>query len=252
MEFSVSNIAHALVPRSEGTPSRLGLYACFKRPLDILLALVGLALAAPVIALAALFVKLSSRGPVFYSQVRLGLGGKPFRIYKIRSTCVTSESLTGPRWNTTADPRVTPIGRVLRWSHIDELPQMLNILAGDMSVIGPSPERPELVLGLEKAIPRYRERHQVRPGLTGLAQVQLPPDSNLNSVRVKLAHDLCYLEHVSLGLDCRILCATAFHALGVPAGRTRQLFVLPRVKVARASNEQAARQLVVVPDLQAV
>jgi lipopolysaccharide/colanic/teichoic acid biosynthesis glycosyltransferase len=252
MEFFVRNSAHALVPQSDGAPSHPGLYACFKRPLDVMLALVGLALGAPVIAVAALFVKLSSQGPVFYSQMRLGLGGRPFRIHKLRSMYVNSEALTGPCWSAKADTRVTPIGRLLRWSHIDELPQMLNILVGDMSLIGPRPERPEMVPGLEKAIPRYRERLVVRPGLTGLAQVQLPPDTDLNSVRVKLAHDLCYLERLSLGLDFRILIATAFHVLGLPAGRTRQLLVLPGVKVAPASNEHAARQPVVVPNLQAV
>jgi len=249
----VSNSAFALAFAGEESLPSPSLYAWVKRPADIVLALVGLALGSPFVAVAALLVKLTSRGPAFYSQVRLGLGGRPFRIYKIRSMCLNSEALTGPCWSTKGDPRVTPVGRFLRWSHIDELPQLWNILVGDMSLIGPRPERPELAAGLEKALPNYRLRILIRPGLTGLAQVQLPPDTDLNSVRAKLAHDLCYLERVSFWLDCRLFVATIFHVLGLPYATTRLVFKLPGVKVTDPDGENdEAKSGVLVPDLQAV
>jgi lipopolysaccharide/colanic/teichoic acid biosynthesis glycosyltransferase len=206
----------------------------------------------PVVAVAALFVKVTSRGPVFYTQVRLGRGGRPFVIYKLRSMYADSEALTGPCWSSRGDPRVTPVGRFLRWSHVDELPQMWNILVGDMSLIGPRPERPEMVPGLERAIPRYRERLLIRPGLTGLAQVQLPPDTDLNSVRVKLAHDLCYLECHSLWLDCRLFVATVLHVCGMPYGWTRLLCGLPGGRLVAERYESNAEIADIVPDLQAV
>jgi lipopolysaccharide/colanic/teichoic acid biosynthesis glycosyltransferase len=253
LENPVSNSAFALAFAGEETPPSQSLYAWVKRPADIVVALVGLALGSPFIAVAALLVRLTSRGPAFYSQVRLGLGGRPFRIYKIRSMCQNSEALTGPCWSTKGDPRVTPVGRFLRWSHIDELPQLWNILVGDMSLIGPRPERPELAAGLEKALPNYRLRILIRPGLTGLAQVQLPPDTDLNSVRAKLAHDLCYLERVSFWLDCRLFVATIFHVLGLPYATTRLVFKLPGVKVTDPDGENdEAKSGVLVPDLQAV
>ncbi len=249
----MSNSAFALAFAGEETLPAQSLYARFKRSTDIVLALVGLVLGSPFIGFAALLVKLTSRGPVLYSQVRLGLGGQPFRIYKIRSMCQDSEALTGPCWSTKGDPRVTPVGRFLRWSHIDELPQMWNILVGDMSLIGPRPERPELAAGLERALPNYRLRILIRPGLTGLAQVQLPPDTDLNSVRVKLAHDLCYLERVSFWLDCRLFVATIFHVLGLPYATTRILFNLPGVKVTDPDGDNdEVKRADLVPDLQAV
>lgn len=249
----MSNSAFSFAFAGEETLPARSRYARFKRAADIALALVGLALGSPFVAIAALMVKLTSRGPVFYSQIRVGLEGRPFRIYKIRSMCQDSEALTGPCWSTKGDPRVTPVGRFLRWSHIDELPQMWNILVGDMSLIGPRPERPELAAGLEKALPNYRLRILIRPGLTGLAQVQLPPDTDLNSVRVKLAHDLCYLEHVSFWLDCRLFVATVFHVLGLPYATTRLVFKLPGVKVTDPDDEKdEVKSDVLVPDLQAV
>jgi lipopolysaccharide/colanic/teichoic acid biosynthesis glycosyltransferase len=239
----MSNPAFALVHVGENTPAcRSCFYAWLKRPLDCVFALVGLGFSVPIIAVAAFFVKLTSRGPVFYSQVRLGLGGRPFRLYKIRTMYHDSEAKTGPCWSIKGDPRITSIGRFLRWSHVDELPQMWNILTGDMSLIGPRPERPEMVPNLELAIPRYRRRLLVRPGLTGLAQVQLPPDTDLNSVRRKLAQDLCYLERFSFALDCRIFFATFGHVLGLSHERTTLLFALPRVKVVEKREEPRREQ----------
>jgi lipopolysaccharide/colanic/teichoic acid biosynthesis glycosyltransferase len=203
------------------------LYAAGKLALDFLLALVMLVLAAPFLLLAAVAIKLTSRGPVFYSQTRLGLNGLPYRIHKLRTMTHNCEQQTGARWATVGDARITPIGRFLRRTHIDELPQLWNVLRGDMSLVGPRPERPEFVPVLAKEIPRYRERLQVRPGLTGLAQVQLPPDTDMNSVRRKLAYDLYYVERFGLWLDVRLLLGTALHVVGVPFGLIRTLFGLP-------------------------
>jgi lipopolysaccharide/colanic/teichoic acid biosynthesis glycosyltransferase len=135
--------------------------------------------------------------------------------------------LTGARWAARHDPRVTTVGRFLRKSKIDELPQLWNVLRGEMSLVGPRPERPEFVPQLERAIPRYRDRLLVRPGLTGLAQVQLPADTDLASVRRKLAYDLYYVRHKSLRLDVQILLATGLYVLGVPFAVSRTLFRVP-------------------------
>jgi lipopolysaccharide/colanic/teichoic acid biosynthesis glycosyltransferase len=161
-------------------------------------------------------VKLTSRGPALYSQVRLGKNGRPFRIYKIRTMAHNCEDRSGARWSTPGDPRVTAVGRVLRATHLDELPQLWNILRGDMSLVGPRPERPEFVVKLEKGIPQYRDRLQVRPGVTGLAQVQLPPDSDLDSVRRKVACDLTYIGNLGAWLDVCILTVTVLHLFGIP------------------------------------
>lgn len=182
--------------------------------LDAVLAFLLLLGTLPLMLLAALLVKLTSHGPAFYSQVRLGLGGRPFRIFKLRTMTHDCERLTGPQWSTGRDTRVTLLGLFLRTSHLDELPQLWNILKGDMSLVGPRPERPEFVSQLAKIFPFYQERHLVKPGLTGLAQVQLPPDSDLVSVRNKLALDLVYVQNQALWLDVRILLATGLHLLG--------------------------------------
>jgi lipopolysaccharide/colanic/teichoic acid biosynthesis glycosyltransferase len=198
-----------------------------KQTLEFALACVLVGLTWPVILLAMVLVRLTSRGGSIYTQDRLGLNGKPFTIYKIRTMYSDCERLTGPRWSTPRDPRVTPIGRFLRATHIDELPQLLNIFRGEMSLVGPRPERPAIVVGLELAIPCYRDRLQVRPGVTGLAQVQLPPDTDLESVRRKLAYDLYYIERFSLWLDCRLILATALKIAGVPACWFSSLLCIP-------------------------
>ena len=141
-------------------------------------------------------MKLTSPGPAFYTQTRVGQGGRPFTIYKLRTMIHNCESLTGPRWCMPGDPRVTPAGWLLRVTHLDELPQLLNVLRGEMSLVGPRPERPEFLPQLERALPAYRQRLVVRPGVTGLAQVKLPADTDLDSVRRKLAHDLYYIERL--------------------------------------------------------
>lgn len=203
------------------------LYGKLKGLSDCLMALIVLVLTAPLILLAALLVKLTSRGPVFYSQVRLGRGGKPFTIYKIRTMRHNCEQQSGAQWSKPGDSRITPVGNFLRKSHIDELPQLWNVLRGDMSLVGPRPERPEFVPQLAHALGRYRERLLVRPGLSGLAQVQLPPDTDLDSVRRKLAHDLCYVQRMSFWLDLRILVCTGLYVLGLPYAISARFLALP-------------------------
>jgi lipopolysaccharide/colanic/teichoic acid biosynthesis glycosyltransferase len=231
-------------------PGASAWYAALKVVGDRVLAFALLAVSAPLILLAALAVKLTSRGPVFYSQTRLGRGGRPFAIYKIRTMRHNCERLTGARWATSRDPRITLVGRFLRATHVDELPQLWNVLRGDMSLVGPRPERPEFVPALEEAIPRYRQRLQVRPGLTGLAQVQLPPDTDLDSVRRKLACDLYYVERMSFWLDLRILLSTPFHVLGIPFAVPRLLFRVPSGEVVEQAYERGVDRPELVPQLQ--
>jgi lipopolysaccharide/colanic/teichoic acid biosynthesis glycosyltransferase len=239
------------VPRC-GLPVRPAAYLFFKRLVDFFLALVTLVLVAPLVGLASLLVKMTSRGPVFYSQVRLGLRGRPFTIYKIRTMVHDCEKTSGPRWAALhGDPRITRIGRILRRTHIDELPQLWNVLRGDMSLIGPRPERPEFVPQLEQVIPYYRDRLLVRPGMAGLAQVQLPADTDLNSVRRKLACDLYYVQHLSPLLDLKVTMATALYLVKIPFSVARWLFRVP----AGAPIQQAYDSLVAaanVPENQAV
>jgi lipopolysaccharide/colanic/teichoic acid biosynthesis glycosyltransferase len=213
-------------PRPPAAPRHRWYLPC-KAALDAALALALLTLTGPLILALALLVKLTSRGPAFYTQTRVGRGGRRFTIYKLRTMVNKCESLTGPRWSIPGDPRVTGLGRFLRRTHLDELPQLLNVLKGDMSLIGPRPERPEFLPELERACPQYRERLAVRPGVTGLAQVQLPADTNLGSVRRKLTYDLYYVENVSPWLDLSLLACTAFYALGVPFHRVGPLLRVP-------------------------
>jgi lipopolysaccharide/colanic/teichoic acid biosynthesis glycosyltransferase len=158
--------------------------------------------------------------------VRLGKDGRPFTLYKLRTMRHNCEAQTGPRWAVPADPRVTCIGRFLRASHIDELPQLWNVLRGEMALVGPRPERPELVKMLETAIPHYRERLRVRPGLTGVAQLQLPPDSTLDDVRAKVAYDLFYIRRMGLRLDVGALVGTGLKLAGVRRSSLRHLLGL--------------------------
>jgi lipopolysaccharide/colanic/teichoic acid biosynthesis glycosyltransferase len=208
-------------------PLRYRWYLSCKYVADFVLALLLTMPALPLIALAALLVKLTSRGPAFYTQTRVGEDGRLFTIWKLRTMIHNCESLTGPRWSMPGDPRVTRVGAALRASHLDELPQLLNVLRGEMSLIGPRPERPEFVPELERELPGYWQRLTIRPGVTGLAQVQLPPDSDLSSVRRKLAHDLYYIRHLSPWLDLRLLICTAVYALGLPFGIAGRLLGIP-------------------------
>jgi lipopolysaccharide/colanic/teichoic acid biosynthesis glycosyltransferase len=216
--------------RSAAGPAHAGpprWYLACRAVADFVGGLVLLLLALPFLAAAAALVKLTSRGPALYSQTRLGKNGRPYTLYKLRTMVHNCEQLTGPRWATPHDPRVTPVGHFLRRTHIDELPQLWNVLRGEMSLIGPRPERPEFVPQLERAIPRYRDRLQVRPGITGLAQVQLPADTDLGSVRRKLAYDLYYLRHQGPWLDFQVLVCTACKLLGIPFAVPQRLLGVP-------------------------
>jgi lipopolysaccharide/colanic/teichoic acid biosynthesis glycosyltransferase len=214
-------------------------------------AAVLLFLTSPLLVLIAILIKLTSRGPIIYSQVRAGQGGRPFRIYKLRTMAHNCEKESGPRWSSPGDPRVTFLGRFLRRTHLDELPQLWNVLRGDMSLVGPRPERPEFIPLLEQAIPAYRNRLQVRPGITGLAQVQLPPDTDLESVRRKLACDVYYVRHLRFWLDFRILFLTGINLLGLPGGLMRCILRVPSgQKVENAYRSVAAAQPAMVPQPQ--
>lgn len=194
-------------------------------------ALVLFVLALPVLAVVALLVKLTSRGPVIYSQTRLGLGGRTYRIHKIRTMAHNCEKTSGPCWSTPGDPRITRIGRFLRKTHLDELPQLWNVLRGEMSLVGPRPERPEFASRLAEVIPLYEERLLVRPGVTGLAQVQLAADTDLESVRTKLMYDLYYIRHPGLALDLRIILATVGNVIGLSFDTSRRLFGVPSAEL---------------------
>jgi lipopolysaccharide/colanic/teichoic acid biosynthesis glycosyltransferase len=198
-----------------------------KAAVDFLLAAVLLALATPLILVSAVLVKFTSRGPAFYSQTRVGLRGRAFRIYKLRTMRHNCEAKTGARWATAGDPRVTPVGAFLRTTHLDELPQLWNVLRGDMALVGPRPERPEFVSRLAVEVTGYAERLRVRPGVTGLAQVQLPADTGIESVRLKLAYDLHYIEHATLWLDVRLILSTGLKMLHVPFRVSRLLLRIP-------------------------
>lgn len=214
---------------------RNGWYPLAKASSEYVLALILSVICAPVILITALLVKLTSRGPAFYTQIRVGLNGKPYSIFKLRTMSHNCERLSGPQWSTQGDSRVTPLGRLPRRSHLDELPQLWNVLRGDMSLIGPRPERPEFVPQLERALPHYRARLQVRPGVTGLAQVQLPPDTDLGSVRRKLAYDLYYVRQMSPLMDLRILVCTALKVLGVPFNFLSLLLWVPSKSVVESA-----------------
>jgi lipopolysaccharide/colanic/teichoic acid biosynthesis glycosyltransferase len=206
-------------------------YLRCKGGLDVLAASILLVLTAPMIILAALLVRLTSRGPAFYTQTRVGHDGRLFTIFKIRTMVHNCESLSGPRWSIPGDPRITWLGQFLRQTHIDELPQLFNVLRGEMSLIGPRPERPEFTAKLERALPAYPERLRVRPGVTGLAQVHLPGDTSLASVRLKLAHDLFYIQQLSIGLEVRILFCTLLRVLGVSYESIRKLSGVPSEQI---------------------
>ncbi len=184
-----------------------------KRIMDITVSLIVLVVGLPFWILVGLAIKLTSRGPVFYTQERVGKNGRIFRMVKFRSMTQDAETKSGPRWADKDDPRVTPVGRILRRMHLDEIPQFLNILEGSMSLIGPRPERPFFVEQFIREIPLYRRRLNVRPGLTGWAQVKHRYDSTLEDVRQKLRFDLYYIENMSLRMDIKILIHTFFRMI---------------------------------------
>ncbi|HTW79582.1 MAG TPA: TIGR03013 family XrtA/PEP-CTERM system glycosyltransferase [Terracidiphilus sp.] len=178
-----------------------------RRLLSIGIASIGLLLCAPFLPLIILAVRMSSPGPIFFSQTRVGRGGRDFVLRKFRTMWQDAE-VNGAVWATNNDPRVTPLGRFMRKTRLDEIPQLWNVLRGDMSFIGPRPERPEFVQWLTKEIPYYDLRHMIRPGITGWAQVRYKYGSSLEETRRKLEYDLYYVKHLSVGLDLLILFET--------------------------------------------
>jgi lipopolysaccharide/colanic/teichoic acid biosynthesis glycosyltransferase len=206
-------------------------YLPWKTTIEFCLAVVLLVLAAPVILAAMVLIKLTSRGPAFYTQTRLGRRGIPYTLWKLRTMYHDCEKQTGPCWSTAGDPRITLVGHFLRWAHVDELPQLWNVLRGEMNLIGPRPERPEFIPFLDRAVPYYRARLQVRPGITGLAQVQFPPDTDVSSVRRKLIHDLYYIRHCSPSLDLQVMLSTVCYFFRLPYRLTRAIILLPANEV---------------------
>jgi lipopolysaccharide/colanic/teichoic acid biosynthesis glycosyltransferase len=195
------------------------------RTLNVVIAMVGLICAAPVILLIALAVKLTSRGPVLYSQSRIGmdrrfrfgrsddrrvydLGGRPFMMYKFRTMHVNAEADGRAVWAKKADPRVTLVGRVLRRTRLDELPQLYNVLRGDMNIVGPRPERPTIFADLRDNIPEYPMRQRVKPGITGWAQINQCYDVSMDCVREKVRYDLEYMRRQGILEDLRIMTMT--------------------------------------------
>ena len=179
-----------------------------KRTIDIMVAAVVLLVGLPVWLLVALVIRLDSKGSVFYMQERVGKDEKHFRIVKFRSMYKDAETISGPVWANKGDPRVTRAGKILRKLRIDEMPQLINVLDGDMSLVGPRPERPYFVEQLSREIPLYRRRLKVRPGITGWAQVKHKYDENIEDVRKKVEYDLYYIENMSLRMDFKILLNT--------------------------------------------
>lgn len=179
-----------------------------KRLFDIGAALTGLLLLLPLFGVVGMLIKLDSPGPVFYRQMRVGLRGHPYMIWKFRSMSTDAEK-EGPRWAETQDPRISRVGRWLRKTRIDELPQLINVIKGEMSLVGPRPERPVFVQELRERIPYYDLRHTVRPGITGWAQTRFRYGASAEDAHVKLQYDLYYVKNMSLALDLRILTETA-------------------------------------------
>jgi sugar transferase (PEP-CTERM system associated) len=179
-----------------------------RRVVSIVISLIGLFLALPLLPLIILAIRLDSKGPVFYTQTRVGKGGRIFNVVKFRTMRQDAEAASGPKWAGDNDPRVTRVGKFLRSSRLDEIPQLWCVLKGDMAFVGPRPERPEFIEWLSKEIPYYGVRHMVRPGLTGWAQVKYRYGSTVEDSREKLQYDLFYIKNASIGLDLLIIFLT--------------------------------------------
>ena len=177
-----------------------------KRIVDIFGAIVAIILFSPVMLITAIAIKATAPGPLIFVQERVGLHNRPFKMYKFRSMVVQSEETEKGEWTTQNDPRVTPVGKFIRRTSIDELPQLFNVLKGNMSLVGPRPERPQFVEKFKEEIPRYMIKHQVRPGITGWAQVNGYRGDT--SIYKRIEYDLYYIENWTLGLDIKIIILT--------------------------------------------
>ena len=178
-----------------------------KRSMDLSISLIGLVIALPLMAVIGILIKLDSPGPVFYQQVRVGLRARPYMIWKFRSMFLDAEK-GGARWTSEKDPRISRVGWYLRKWRIDEIPQLINVLRGEMSLVGPRPERPVFVQELRGIIPYYDLRHAVRPGITGWAQIQFRYGASTEDSHVKLQYDLYYVKYLSIQIDLRIFLET--------------------------------------------
>jgi exopolysaccharide biosynthesis polyprenyl glycosylphosphotransferase len=179
-----------------------------KRVLDVLISFLILVITLPINFIVPFAIKFDSKGPIFFRQERSGMNNKTFKIVKFRSMFLDAEKHTGPIWSQKDDPRVTRVGRIIRRLRIDEIPQMFNVLKGEMSLVGPRPERPFFVEQLSEQIPYYKRRLKVRPGITGWAQVKHKYDESVEDVKVKLRYDLFYIENISLRMDIKIMART--------------------------------------------
>jgi exopolysaccharide biosynthesis polyprenyl glycosylphosphotransferase len=184
-----------------------------KRLMDIFISFLILIVSSPIIILTSIAIKIDSKGPIFFKQERLGQNGKPFKVLKFRSMINDAEKYTGPVWSQKDDPRVTRMGKFVRRVRIDEIPQMINVLKGEMSLVGPRPERAFFVEKLSLEIPYYKRRLKVRPGVTGWAQIKHKYDETIDDVKIKLRYDLFYIENMSIRMDLKILLRTVFVVL---------------------------------------
>ena len=204
--LSIDSLRPSALVFSNGFKQRMA-SRIIKRFVDILVSAGGLLTLFPLFLLVAFLIKVDSPGPVFYRQVRVGLRGRPFHIWKFRSMVQDAEN-AGPRWAQADDPRISRVGWWLRKTRVDEFPQLVNVLRGEMSLVGPRPERPVFVQSLRKIIPYYDLRHTVRPGITGWAQVKFRYGASEEDAHMKLQYDLYYVKRLSVGIDMRILVHT--------------------------------------------
>jgi sugar transferase (PEP-CTERM system associated) len=205
-KLSVENLRPSSLIFSNGF-KRTALSKKAKRYLDILASAIGLAFSFPVCLAIALAVKLESKGPIFYKQERVGEDGKIFTLLKFRSMCIDAEE-NGPVWARVNDHRVTRVGNMIRKLRLDEIPQMINVLKGEMSFVGPRPERPVFIEQLKKEIPFYSQRHVAKPGITGWAQIRYPYGASKEDALEKLKYDLYYIKHLSVLFDLTIILET--------------------------------------------
>jgi len=206
-KIEVENLYPSWLVFGEGF-RRSSVVRIMRRGLSVAISLIGLIVALPLFPLIMLAIRLESKGAVFYTQTRVGMGGRVFKVMKFRTMRQDAEAENGPQWARNDDPRVTRIGRFLRASRLDEIPQLWTVLKGEMAFVGPRPERPEFVEWLSREIPYYGVRHLVRPGITGWAQVKYKYGSTVEDAREKLQYDLFYIKNVSIGLDLLIMFQT--------------------------------------------
>lgn len=219
-----------LAPHRRRTDSKIGserthrTYRQFKGRLERFVAALLLVAVAPLIAVLWVLVKISSPGPAIYRQKRVGLRGRQFQILKIRTMAYGCEAQTGAVWSSQNDPRITLLGRILRKTHLDELPQLVNVVRGEMSFVGPRPERPEIIKKLLPEVPAYLDRIAIAPGVTGLAQVCTGPDRTIDDVHRKMGFDLEYMQQESFWLDVRILVCTGLKVFGASHAWMQSMF----------------------------